>query len=118
MKAIINQWLKVTYGILLKNKKGEGADDVKEVQEIVQHLFINIVKPPARSKRYSQQAKTHCCVDQLLFKLVDDLLAIWDADSFLDRAQVLMKRQIDEHANYNTSDSPSQKRSGDKKTNR
>ena len=75
----------MTYGILLKNKKGEGADDVKEVREIVQHLFINIVKPPARSKRDSQQAKTHCGVDQLLFKLVDDLHAIWDADSLRGR---------------------------------
>jgi len=41
-----------------------GADDVKEVQEIVQHLFTNIIKP-ARRKRDSQQAKTH--VDRLLF---------------------------------------------------
>ena len=56
-----------------------------KVREIVQHLFINIVKPPARSKRYSQQAKTHCSVDQLLFKLVDDLHAIWDADSLRGR---------------------------------
>jgi len=40
-----------------------GADDVKEVREIVQHLFTNIVKP-ARSKRDSRQAKTH--VDHLL----------------------------------------------------
>ena len=37
---------------------GVGADDVKEVREIVQHLFTNIDKP-ARRKRDSQQAKTH-----------------------------------------------------------
>ena len=29
--------------------RGAGADDVKEVREIVQHFFTNIVKP-ARSK--------------------------------------------------------------------
>ena len=32
--------------------RGAGSDDVKEVREIVQHLFTNIVKP-ARSKRDS-----------------------------------------------------------------
>ena len=47
--------------------RGVGADDVKEVREIVQHLFTNIVKP-ARSK----QAKTH--VDNLLLQLVDDMI--------------------------------------------
>jgi len=41
-----------------------GADDVKEVREIVQHLFTNIFKP-ARSKQDSRQAKTQ--VDYLLF---------------------------------------------------
>ena len=51
--------------------RGAGADDVKEVREIVQHLFTNIVKP-ARSKRDSPQATTH--VDHLLFQLVDDML--------------------------------------------
>jgi len=35
--------------------RGVGADDVKEVREIVQHLFTNIVKP-ARSKPDSRQA--------------------------------------------------------------
>jgi len=38
--------------------RGVGADDAKEVREIVQHLFTNIDKP-ARRKRDSQQAKTH-----------------------------------------------------------
>jgi len=47
-----------------------GADDVKEVQKLVQNLFINIVKP-ARSKRDSRQAKTH--VDHLLFQLIDHM---------------------------------------------
>ena len=50
--------------------RGAGADDVKEVWEIVQHLFTNIVKP-ARSKRDSRHATTH--VDHLLFQLVDDM---------------------------------------------
>jgi len=78
--------------------RGAGADDVKEVWEIVQHLFTNIVKP-ARSKRDSQQAKTH--IDHLLFQLLDDIHSIWDADSFLDQAQKLVKKAINEHAEYN-----------------
>ena len=81
--------------------RGAGADDVKEVREIVQHLFTNIVKP-VRSKRDSRQAKTH--VEHLLFQLVDDMHSIWDADSFLDRAQELMKKAIDELAEYNTAE--------------
>jgi len=78
---------------------GAGADNVKEVREIVQHLFTNIFKP-ARSKRDSRQAKTH--IEHLLFQLVDDMHSIWDADSFLDRAQEWVKKAIDEHAEYNT----------------
>ena len=70
--------------------RGVGADDVKEVWEIVQPLFTNIVKP-ARSKRDSRLAKTH--VDNLLFQLVDDMFSMWNTDSFLDRAQ-------DKHAQY------------------
>jgi len=69
--------------------------------EIVQHLFTNIVKP-ARSKRDSQQAKTN--IDYLLFKLVDDMRSMWNANSFLDRAQEWVERAIDEHANYNTAE--------------
>jgi len=65
----------------------------------VQHLVTNIVKP-ARSKRDSRQAKMH--VDHLLFQLVDDMLSMWDADSFLHRAQELVKKAIDKHADYNT----------------
>jgi len=84
---------------LLKIMKlwGAGSDDVKEVREIVQHLFTNIVKP-ARSKRDSQQAKTH--VDNLRFQLVDDMLWMWNTDSFLDRAQEWVKKAIDKHAKY------------------
>jgi len=67
----------------------------------VQHLFTNIVKP-ARSKRDSRQAKTH--IDHLLFQLVDDMHSIWDTDSFLDRAQELVKKAIDEHAKHNTAE--------------
>jgi len=37
---------------LAKDHKATGSDDVKEVREIVQHLFTNIVRP-ARSKRDS-----------------------------------------------------------------
>ena len=29
---------------------------------------------------------------------------MWDADSFLDRAQELVKKAIDEHANYNAAE--------------
>ena len=53
--------------------------------------LTNIVKL-ARSKRDSQQAKTH--VDHLLFQLVDDIHSIWDANSFLDRAEELVKKAI------------------------
>jgi len=81
--------------------RGVGADDVKEVREIVQHPFTNIVKP-ARSKQDSRQAKTH--VDHQLFQLVDDIHSMWDADSFLDRAQELLKKAIYEHAEYNTTE--------------
>ena len=77
---------------------GVGADDVKEVLEIVQHLFTNIIKP-ARSKRDSRQAKMH--VEHLLFQLVDDMHLTWDANSFLDQAQELA---INEHATYNTAE--------------
>jgi len=63
----------------------------------VQHLFTNIVKA-ACSKRDSRQAKTH--VDNLLFQLVDDVLSMWNTDSFLDRAQELVKKAIDKHAKY------------------
>jgi len=81
--------------------RGVGADDVKEVREIVQHLFTNIVKP-ARSKRDSRQAKTH--VDNLLFQLVDNMLSMWNTDSFLDRAQELVKKTIDKDAQYTTTE--------------
>jgi len=81
--------------------RGGGTDDVKEVRKIVQHLFPNIVKP-ARSKRDSRQAKTH--VDNLLFELVDDMLSMWNTDSFLDRAQELVKKAIDTHAKYTTTE--------------
>jgi len=77
--------------------RGVGADDVKEVWEIVQHLLPNIVKP-ARSKRDSRQAKTH--IDNLLFQLVDDMLSMWNTDSFLDQAQKLVETAIDKHAKF------------------
>ena len=88
---------------LLKTMKlrGVSAGDVKEVREIVQHLFANIVKP-ASSKRDSRQAKTH--VDNLLLQLVDDMLSVWSTDSFLDRAQKLVKKAIDKHAKYTTAE--------------
>ena len=73
----------------------------KEVQDIVQHLCTNIVKS-ARSKRDSRQAKTH--VDNLLFQLVDDMLSMWNTDSFLDRAQELVKKAINKHAKYTTAE--------------
>ena len=67
----------------------------------MQHLFTNIVKL-ARSKRDSQQAKTH--VDNLLLQLVDDMLSMWNADSFLNRAQELVKTAIDKHTKYTTTE--------------
>ena len=77
--------------------KLRGVGDVKEVREIVQHLFTNIVKP-----QDSRQAKTH--VDDLLFQLVDDMHSMRNADSFLDRAQELLKKAIDQHAKYTTAE--------------
>jgi len=62
---------------------------------MVQHLFTNMVKP-ARSKRDSQQAKTHG--DHLLFKLAENIHSIWDANSF----QEMVKKAIDEHAESKT----------------
>jgi len=81
----------------------------KKVREIVQHLFTNIVKP-ARSKRDSRQAKTH--VDNLLLQLVDDMLSVWNTDSFLDRAQELVKKSIDKHAKYNITELHKLRRKG------
>ena len=80
---------------------GVCADDVKEVREIVQHLFTNIVKP-ARRKRDSRKAKTD--VDNLLLQLVDNMLSVCNTDSFLDRAQELVKKAIDKHAKYTTTE--------------
>jgi len=77
--------------------KLRGVHDVKEVQEIVQHLITNIVKP-AHSKRDSQQSKAH--VDHLLFQLVDNMHSMWNANSLLDRAQKLVEEAIDEYATY------------------
>ena len=72
----------------------------------MQHIFTNIVNPARskRSKRDSRQAKTN--VDHLLFQIrvVDDMHLMWNADSFLDRAQELVKKAIDEHAKYATAE--------------
>ena len=58
-----NVWDSLADLLKIMKLRGVGADDVKEVREIVQHLLTNFVKP-ARSKRDSRQAKTH--VDNLL----------------------------------------------------
>jgi len=47
-----NVWDSLTDLLKTMKLRGVCADDVKEVREIVQHLFTNIVKP-ARSKRDS-----------------------------------------------------------------
>ena len=65
-----NVWDSLADLLKIMKLRGAGADDVKEVREIVQ----NIVKP-ARSKRDSRH------VDHLLFQLVDDMHSIWEADS-------------------------------------
>jgi len=92
-----NVWNSLADLLKIMKLRGVCADDVKEVREIVQHLFTNIVKP-ARSKRDSRQAKTH--VDNLLFQLVDDMLSVWNTDSFMDRAQELVEKAINKHAKY------------------
>ena len=43
-------------------------------------------------------------VDNLLFQLVDDMLLLWNTDSFLDRAQELVKKAIDKLAKYTTTE--------------
>ena len=96
-----NVWDSLADLLKITNLRGGGADDVKEVREVVQHLFTNIVKP-ARSKRDNRQAETHA--DNLLVQLVDDMHAMWNSDSFLDRAQKLVKKAIDEHAKYTTAE--------------
>jgi len=96
-----NVWDSLADLLKIMKLRGVGADDVKEIREIVQHLFTNIVKP-ARSKRDSRRAKTY--VDNLLLQLVDDMLSMWNTDSFLERAQELVKKAIDEHANYTTAE--------------
>jgi len=83
-----NVWDSLAELLKIMKLRAVGADDVKEVREIVQHLSTNVVKP-ARSKRDSRQAKTH--VDNLRFQLVDDMLSVWNTDSFLDRAQELVE---------------------------
>jgi len=82
-------------------QRGVYANNAKEARDIVQHLFTNIVKP-ARSKRDSRQAKTHA--NNLLLQLVDDMHSTWDADSFLNRAQELVKTAIDKHTKYTTTE--------------
>jgi len=96
-----NVWDSLADLIRIMKLRGVGADNVKEVREMVQHLFTNIVKP-ARSKRDSRQAKT--LVDNLLFQLVDNMLSVWNTDSFLDRAQELVKKAINKHAKYTTTE--------------
>jgi len=90
-----NVWDSLADLLKIMKLRGVGADDVKEVRERVQHLFTNNVKP-AGSMRDSRQAKTH--VDNLLFQLVDDMISMWNMDSFLDRAQELVEKAIDTHA--------------------
>jgi len=96
-----NVWDSLAGLLKIMKLRGVCADDVKEVREIVQHLFTNIVKP-ARSKRDSQQAKAY--VDNLLLQLVDDVLSVWNTDSFLDRAQELVTKAMKKHAKYTTTE--------------
>ena len=87
-----NVWNSLTDLLKISKLQGVGADNVKVFQEIVQHLFTNIVKP-APSKRDSRQEKMH--VNNLLFQLVDDMLSVWNTDFFLDRARGLVKKAIE-----------------------
>jgi len=68
-----NVWDSLADLLKIMKLRGVGADDVKEVWEIVQHLLTNIVKP-VRSKRYSRQAKQH--IEHLPFQLVDNMHSI------------------------------------------
>jgi len=77
------EWDSLADLLKIMKLRGVGADDVKEVRTIVQHLLTNIVKP-ARSKRDSRQAKQH--VDHLLFQLVDNRTKILEPPIHLDPA--------------------------------
>jgi len=48
-----NVWDSLADLLKIMKLRGVGADDIKEVQEIVQHLFINIVKPARIRKVHS-----------------------------------------------------------------
>ena len=96
-----NVWDSLADLLKIMKLRGAGSDDVKEVREIVQHLFTNIIRP-AHSKRDNRQAKKH--VDNLLFQLVDNMLSVWNSEFFLDRAQELVKKAINEHAEYTTAE--------------
>ena len=74
-----------------------GTSFVGKVRDVQQ-----IAEAQSCCKRDSRQATTH--VDHLLFQLVDDMHSIWEADSFLDRAQELVKKAINEHTEYNTAE--------------
>jgi len=98
-----NVWDSLADLIKIMKLRGVCTDDVKEVREIVQHLFANIVKP-ARSKRDSRQATLKMHVDNLQFQLVDNMLSMWNTDSILDRAHELVKKAIDKRAKYTTTE--------------
>ena len=93
-----NVWDSFADLLKIMKLRGVGAAGVKEVWEIVHHLFTNIVEL-ARNKRDSRQATTY--LDNLLLQLV---LWMWNTDSFLDRAQESVKKAIDEHAKYTTAE--------------
>jgi len=66
-----NVWGSLADLLKIMKLRGVGVDDVKEVWDIVQHLFTNIVRP-ARSKRDSQlladrpkRTSTTCCFRSL-----------------------------------------------------
>jgi len=63
-----NVWDSLADLLKLMQLRGAGADDVTEVQEIVQRFFTNIVKP-ARSKRdianRQRRMSTTCCLSSL-----------------------------------------------------
>ena len=119
--AGVNVWDSLADLLKIMKLRGVCAHDVKEVREIVQHLFTNIVKH-ARSKRDSRQAKTH--VDNLL----SQVSARWRHAFDVERGPFPgSSPRIDEEGNQWAckmhycrawQKSPSHKRSGDKKTTR
>ena len=74
--------------------RAKAKDDTVEFQNIVQHLFMNIVEP-TQSKRKDQWAGAR--IDLLLLELIDEMQQVWKDMDSLGRAQEIAKTAIEAH---------------------